>query len=429
MVGPISTICFDAPRPNQGDVDEALCKFCSDPYNLENSLLCEDPAYFIMGRCSQKYMDVVGEYGWTCPTELAKYHLELYNPGSDQDETVRKLTAIIPKFFCVASFFGSAYIVWELYKHRNQKLRLAFNRLLLVLSIFDMISSFAFFFGDWAIPETAPPIYYDCSGSPWDPAYGWPNKNHSNHLYGSNVINGCIWANYYDSYFLYSSGTQGTCTLQGTLIQIGALGSVLATGATALTCMLTVRYDWREKRLRQFEKMFFPFLIIFPIGSAIYLAFAGYFNPTAAGFCYISPYPWDLWWPFVVTQTPSPSYRGIDHWEIFQVIFAQLWVALVLLIILVSMGSVYLHVANQERRSNRWTIDSPSIIQSETRRQSSTRRGPGHRSQLVLEKGMMYIGRWMCLVASSILLIRHLLTDSSTNFFLQAPISLCIFLS
>ena len=65
---------------------------------------------------------------------------------------------IIIKVVAFLSTFGSAYIIGSLVtKH---KLHRIFDRLLLALSVSDLVSSLSFFLGSWSIPSN-PPTGFD----------------------------------------------------------------------------------------------------------------------------------------------------------------------------------------------------------------------------------------------------------------------------
>ena len=73
---------------------------------------------------------------------------------------IRKLIALIPMVTGLLSFLGSSYIVYSLVATkvgRAKKLQTTFNRLLLALSISDMISSFATCLSQWVFPKEAFP--------------------------------------------------------------------------------------------------------------------------------------------------------------------------------------------------------------------------------------------------------------------------------
>lgn len=68
----------------------------------------------------------------------------------------RKLIAYLPKPFAFLSMCGSLYIVYSIIgnkRNRERKLQQGFQRLLLMLSVGDVFSSFGLFLTTWAIPK------------------------------------------------------------------------------------------------------------------------------------------------------------------------------------------------------------------------------------------------------------------------------------
>lgn len=325
---------------------------------------------------------------------------ECPNPSRSYVPPGRELTMILPKFFALASLLGSGYIAVQLAgtaKARQVKLKDSFFRLLFGLSAFDMISSFGYFFTSWALPKDPPQLYtffdiYDDRG----------------YVIGDSG-DYCYWQRYWDRLFPYASGTMATCTVQGFFIHIGTIGSIMFTGSFALNCLLTVKYNWREQSLRKLEKRVIPFHILLAVGSGIYLAAIGQFNPLTTGFCWIAPYPWILEYNPGKGISYPENKRGEDNWFWYRIFFGQLEVGLVLLIILFSMGSVYLYVRQITKRNRRYAVESRirQTSRSEEGRRDSSRlssfsmRGSvkkisqafSAREMLVFTKGMLYVGK------------------------------------
>ena len=68
---------------------------------------------------------------------------------------LHKVTAIIPKIAGLLSMLGSSYIIYSIVgtrRGRVHKFKSTFNRLLVALSVFDLISSFANFLSHWMFP-------------------------------------------------------------------------------------------------------------------------------------------------------------------------------------------------------------------------------------------------------------------------------------
>jgi len=63
-----------------------------------------------------------------------------------------KLLAIMVKCTAVPSILGSSYIAYEVLKNKRKRGK-TYHRLLLAMSISDIMSSTAIFVGSWAIPK------------------------------------------------------------------------------------------------------------------------------------------------------------------------------------------------------------------------------------------------------------------------------------
>ena len=62
-----------------------------------------------------------------------------------------------------------------------------------------------------------------------------------------------IW----DKLYPQASGNTGTCTTQGFFLYLGQCASVLFTGSIAISFLLQVKYQFREKQMRLTEKVLF----------------------------------------------------------------------------------------------------------------------------------------------------------------------------
>jgi len=63
-----------------------------------------------------------------------------------------KILAIIPKIPAVLSIAGSIYIVQNVLRHKDKR-KSIYNRLMLGISISDILASHAYFLGTWLIPR------------------------------------------------------------------------------------------------------------------------------------------------------------------------------------------------------------------------------------------------------------------------------------
>ncbi|CAB9511736.1 expressed unknown protein [Seminavis robusta] len=165
----------------------------------------------------------------------------------------RRACQVVLRCSSVLSICGSSYIVCSLLGPRREselKKRM-FSRLLLGLSISDVMSSIGLFFGAWPIPA---------------------DSLHSDSLYGN-------------------TGNQTTCNLQGGWLQIFYFVSIFYTASITLNFLFYVKYQWPEEKLRRYLEP--PLHLVswgVPIILSIICLVFDMYNPTAF-FCYVVTYP------------------------------------------------------------------------------------------------------------------------------------------
>ena len=155
--------------------------------------------------------------------------------------------AIVPKVSATLSIFGSAYILQYILR-RPEKRSSVFSRLMVSLSVSDVVASICFFLTTWPVPAGTPGAY------------------------------GAV-------------GTTQTCTAQGFFGQAAYLCTPLYNGMLAFYYLLVIRYQWREDQLKRIE----PFLLIIPPLVALCVAVAGLILDLynfANFICWIAPLPW-----------------------------------------------------------------------------------------------------------------------------------------
>ena len=154
---------------------------------------------------------------------------------SDGITTQKKVLAIMVKCTAVPSIFGSCYIVAEVLRSPRKRSK-TYHRLLLMMSLSDILSSTAIFIGSWAIPEGTEGVYL-------------------------------------------AVGTEASCQAQGFFIQLGII-TPLYNGMLAVYYLLTVNWGWKERRLKQsgVEKYLHGGPLIWGFGTAIGCAAAGIYG-------------------------------------------------------------------------------------------------------------------------------------------------------
>lgn len=221
--------------------------------------------------------------------------------------TNQKAIAIAPKFTALASVFGSAFIIYDI-AHNKTRMTCSVHRLLLGMSVCDLLSSSWFFLTSWPIPEGTPGVY------------------------------GAI-------------GNQATCTAQGFFSQ-ASLATAIYNASLSVFYVLQIRMGWRKDRIARSAE---PLLHGVSIGIGLGTSFAGiglklYNNDMWE--CWISPYPLDCKesWKY---GSEGNCIRG-DNASLYRWVFyyAILWTAIV--VVTVCMVSVYRFVLHQEKASEKY---------------------------------------------------------------------------
>ena len=306
-------------------------------------------------------------------------------------ERLGKIGAIMPKIVGVASIIGSSIVIYTILcqtkerssqlqqqrgrrrrrqsQQRRSNLHSIFNRLLLALSICDILSSFGFALSTWPMPSEQPSGMQDVI----------PLQSHFD----------------YHKAIPYAVGNRNTCQLQGILIMIGLTGSVFFNGFIALQGVLIVRYRWTEASMKIAERIFFVLALSTSILTSTIRAFKRQFNPSLGGVCYINQYPlicWNFWYEtydnvkgqelvgmknntanVTITTTDSSSIEDwcLNHPDYVDEnatnrLFNILTFSTMAVIFLISIGCtvlLFLSVRQQELRSSRWSLSTSGGLQ------------------------------------------------------------------
>jgi rhamnose transport system substrate-binding protein len=222
------------------------------------------------------------------------------------DKYKKKAIAIIPKVTGMISFVFSAYIVWSVLSKPRRR-RLTKMRLLVGISIHDMIAAFfGFFLSTWPIPE--------------------------------------------DTWLVYGNvGTTQTCAMQGFFFQAGIGATPLYSAALTTFYLLNVVFKLPTDRIVKAE----PFLHGIPIAFGWGTAIAGipltlYNAADRVGFmCWIAEFP-------AYCSLRDSCQRG-DNAVIYRWAFLYAWVFAVFVYMAVCMTWIHHVVLSSERATDRWT--------------------------------------------------------------------------
>ncbi len=191
------------------------------------------------------------------------------------------MPSVVPKITSILSMLGSTIIVylittkWREQRRTGESL-IAYDRLLFMMSVIDVINSFCYFLSSWPIP------------------YGTPG------VFGAR-------------------GTQQTCAAQGFFIQLG-LAIPFYNGCLAINYLLVINMGWPELRIRGVEPWLHIVSLLFPFATAVASAAMGLYN-NANFWCWIAPLPINC-----NSLNGPPCIRAADAW-IYQWAFfyAELW--------------------------------------------------------------------------------------------------------
>lgn len=203
-----------------------------------------------------------------------------------------------------------------------------YHRLLLSMSIFDILSSCALFMSTWPIPADTP----------------------------SKIVYGAV-------------GNQATCSAQGFFVQF-SMGTVLYNATLSIFYLLSIRLRWSPQRVAQkAEPWLHAVPVLFALGTATAGVPLGLYN-YARFMCYIvaKPFKCQETWKFG-DDPEKPCQRG-DNATVYNWAFNILPKAAVLIVVTLIMWLCHRHVLRLERRITK----GPSSDYSVNRRSSQSSR-------------------------------------------------------
>ena len=203
-----------------------------------------------------------------------------------------------------------------------------YHRLLLSMSIFDVLSSCALFMSTWPIPADTP----------------------------SKIVYGAV-------------GNQATCSAQGFFVQF-SMGTVLYNATLSVFYLLSIRFRWSPQRVaKKAEPWLHAVPVLFALGTAIAGVPLGLYN-YARFMCYIvaKPFKCQETWKFG-DDPEKPCQRG-DNATVYNWAFNILPKAAVLIVVTLIMWLCHRHVLRLERRFTK----GPSSDSSVNRRSSQSSR-------------------------------------------------------
>lgn len=239
------------------------------------------------------------------------------DPRDITSESEFRALCIIQRVSASLSICGSAYIIWEILGNDpNRKKRSSvYHRIMLVLSLFDIASSIALFFGNWAMPR--------------DTEYSF----------------------IYESY-----GNMFSCRVQGFLILLGWCGVVACNTFLSLNFLMAVKYNYSNIELKQkIERPLHAVLLLFCLPLSLLPFVWNLFNEGVC-FCFIGTYPREC---SKYQNIELECVRGDPSaYRVISLLVLGLPGPIAFVGISVSMILVYRTVKYQEREAKRFARDS-----------------------------------------------------------------------
>jgi hypothetical protein len=258
-------------------------------------------------------------------------------------DTQMKTLAIMPKFSAAMGIAGDLIVITEiLVFDRPNKIKQTIHRLLLAMSICDLISSFGFFLSTWPIPKEEEGLFYNV-------------------------------------------GNQATCVWQGFIIQF-SISVPLLNMCLAIYYLLVINFSWKEEKIR---KKIEPFFYVFSFSIAIATCSAAValdlFN-NANLWCWIAATPSGCNQSYDSRDNEEPACLRGDNAELYRWFFfyALIWFAL--LFVGVIMYKVYLTFRKLETTNARYAT---ALSSDGGKRAASRARQVG--TQGICYVGAMYI--------------------------------------
>ena len=219
--------------------------------------------------------------------------------------------AIVPKITASISIPCQLWIIKQVIVDHRENRGKATSRALFGMGCVDVCATFGWFLSTWAAPKGTP---------------GVP----------------------------FASGTTGTCSFQGFLLQL-AIGAPMYNCLLSLFYLLTIRYGWSEKRLRKIEPLLNAAILLFAVGTSIVLLPLGLYNHIGA-VCWVMGLPQGCG-NSNYQPGDEPCERGDFAWLYgVSLFYGPLWCCIVFTSFAMTM--IYRKVKRTEDRTSTYNIES-----------------------------------------------------------------------
>jgi hypothetical protein len=290
-------------------------------------------------------------------------------PITEASISQQMVLAIVPKVSSMLSILCGLYIIWDTISlPRNT--RKMYHRIILGMSLSDVVSSSAWFFTTWPTPPEVLPV----------------------------------WG---------ASGTQATCSAQGFFAQL-SLATVLYNGSLALYYYLVIRRGWTERALEQSKVEWFMHGISLSIPLAT--------SSAAVGLGLMNPLGWDCWIAGVplnckeswVNNGKSTCTRG-DNSNLYQWVFFYLPLWMTILTVTYIMGMILHQFREADKSIDKWRqkAEGTGTAHTSQNRNGARNSARNRRSKEIGKQCLFYVGAfYVTWLFPTILRIHELTSDT-----------------
>ena len=218
------------------------------------------------------------------------------------------IIAVVPKFPALISILGSSAIIRKVYTSPKKRKNI-YHRILFGLSCSDILASSCYFLGTWLVPAKK--------------------------VGGFGLVFG-------------ASGNDATCSFSGFLTQF-AICSPLYNGTLSWYYLLSIYFNWSERKIRKIEKYFH----IIPIGYALISA------SIALGLDMYGNVEWLCWIKPDIAEGEDPSIAQ-KNFVIFQwvFLFGPVWVTIIFVSTVMSL--LYRKMRENEKKMEKYQFATKS---------------------------------------------------------------------
>lgn len=240
--------------------------------------------------------------------------------------------SVIPHFTGALSVLGSLWIIVDILRARQKKLRTTYHRLLLGMSLSDVLGSVAMSLSTWPTPSADSGVVdggtvFAALGTQQTCSAQVRPENDSSTLQIRTLI---------------LSFT--VCRCQAFFVQVG-MAAPLYSGFLALYYLLMVKYNWKEEsqKMKSLEVSFHVLIWLLALGTSFASLGLDLFN-SANLWCWIAPLPLDCVSSAKAEDGNGTCVRGDNAW-IYRLAFYFIWIWISLICVTIFMAMVFYTVS------------------------------------------------------------------------------------